>query len=202
MKKVTGLFPTPVFSNTLDRELTENELAFIKENENKIRPNTGNYSSIDNQILESRELASIKKFFMDNIQSYFDDIICPRDAVSPYISLSWLNYTYDQGFHHSHCHNNSIISGVFYIQTNEDDKIHFSKLTASPIQFTSKNYHEFNSQVWWLPAEKNCLLLFPSDLYHEVKNHDSDETRISLSFNVFVKGKIGSLEDLSYIELK
>jgi uncharacterized protein (TIGR02466 family) len=201
MKKLTALFPTPVLSNTLDRNLTDLELAFIKETENKKKKNAGNYHSIDTQILENPELQDIKKFCMANVTDYFQDIICPINSVEPYICLSWLNYMYQNGFHHRHCHSNSIISGVFYIQTSSEDKIYFHNLKEPTIKFHTDNYHEFNSVSWWVPAEKNTLILFPSDLWHEVKIHSSTETRISLSFNVFVKGKIGDLNELSYIRI-
>lgn len=200
MKRITPLFPVPVFSNTLDRDLTSTELGYINEQEKDLRTNAGNFSSKNVNVLESKELSDIKKFCLDNINMYFEELICTKNNVVPYITISWINFTYGKGFHHKHWHPNSILSGVFYIHTSPNDRIHFHKSTTEPIKFDIEKYHEFNSGVWWIPAEKNTLLLFPSTLWHEVINRDSEDTRISLSFNVFVKGHIGNIDELNTLE--
>jgi hypothetical protein len=41
------------------------------------------------------------------------------------------------------------------------------------------------------------LLLFPSDLTHDVPTVTGDVERISISFNTFLVGKIGSNENLT-----
>ena len=52
--------------------------------------------------------------------------MCPKEELDFYITQSWINITKPDEFHHEHFHTNSIISGVFYISTEEDDAITFS----------------------------------------------------------------------------
>jgi ectoine hydroxylase-related dioxygenase (phytanoyl-CoA dioxygenase family) len=52
-----------------------------------------------------------------------------------------------------------------------------------------------------LSAESGELLLFLSTLEHSVLENKSEEDRISISFNTFTKGSIGSIEDLTYIPI-
>ena len=52
----------------------------------------------------------------------------------------------------------------------------------------------WNSQKWWLGANSGELLLFPSTLVHEVGLRDNPGTRISISFNTFLRGDIGNHE--------
>ena len=63
---------------------------------------------------------------------------------------------------------------------------------------------EANLKIWYLINIKfhprKQILLFPSYLKHRVLKNNSDHERISLSFNVFVKGIIGS--KISNTELK
>ena len=196
-----ALFPTPVFVSKLDRELTNDEWSVINDHRSVVNRNYGNWTSQDSKILEDEKMFELKNFCVGSVKEYFETIICTSNDIEPYITLSWLNYTDKNGYHHRHVHNNSIISGVFYISVAEDDRIYFHNDRQRQIDFFTETYNNFNSQAWWIPAKKNSLLMFPSELPHSVKTHETEDTRISLSFNVFVKGKIGNKLDLSWIEL-
>jgi hypothetical protein len=50
-----------------------------------------------------------------------------------------------------------------------------------------------------MKADKNSLIVFPSDLEHEVDTKPSKNTRISLSFNSFLKGNLGQVASLDYL---
>ena len=63
------------------------------------------------------------------------------------------------------------------------------------------NFNIFNSFAWWIPVKENDLILFPSDLEHGVDTVTLDHTRISLAFNVFVKGEFGNKKNLKWIKL-
>jgi len=202
---ITPLFPKAVADTTLDRELTQDEWNAVRYHENHVRKNAGNVTSIESQILDNDpRFSNIKEFILKNVKEYFDTVICPDDPIEPYITLSWLNYTYKGGTHHKHAHGNSILSGVFYISVASDDKIFFynDKYSNVEIYPDPKKYNQYNSISWWLPAEKNMLRLFPSDIQHSVGEVEEDVTRISLAFNVFVRGEIGSKHDLKWIHLK
>ena len=53
-----------------------------------------------------------------------------------------------------------------------------------------------NSEAWWFQVKTGDIILFPSSLTHMVENKEGANTRISLAFNVFIKGKIGKKEEL------
>ena len=110
------------------------------------------------------------------------------------------------GYHHHHFHQNSIISGVFYISTEEDDKITFSDPNTKVrelIKFEPKEYNVWNSSIWSFPVATNELILFPSWLSHQVRvNEKATTDRISLSFNTFVGGTLGKESDLTKLILK
>ena len=134
---------------------------------------------------------------------YFRSAYKIDEDIKIFITISWVNYTETGEYHHAHNHPNSVISGVYYIETDESDTITFSapwtnKLTMymSPIE-----YNQWNSEEWWYPTRKNTLLLFPSKLVHRVNQVESDKTRISLAFNTFIKGKIGG-SNLSELVIK
>lgn len=193
-----GLFPTPVMRFKIGREFTETESEFFEANRSNPRPNSGNTTSEDRYILRNQEMLDLSQFFQRCIDIYMQEIISPKFPVRPYITQSWMNFTEPGQFHHRHEHPNSYLSGVFYVHGDpEKDRILFSKNNYEQISVPPKNFTIYNSPTWWLPAGTGDLLIFPSRLTHQVEQTVSDSTRISLSFNTFLQGIIGSADELT-----
>jgi hypothetical protein len=106
---IHNLFPIPVGIYKLDRDLTEQELVFIKGQET--RPNMGNKTSKDNTILRNKELTKLRDFIETSVADYFKTIHNPKHNVSLRITQSWCNYTEPGQWHHKHAHPNSFVSG-------------------------------------------------------------------------------------------
>ena len=200
--EVISIFPTGVGRFKYDNDLVDVK-KFIDTNiKNNLVENTGNKTSSNVNILDLEEFKDIRLFVESAITEYFENVISPDGDVQPFITLSWLNFTEKDRFHHKHWHGNSIVSGVFYISAVEEhDKIHFYNENKSAIELTPKNFNIFNSSGWWIPVKENDLLLFPSSTAHGVETVLLDHTRISLAFNVFVKGEFGSKRHLKWIKL-
>ena len=203
--KIEALFPVALGSTELDRELTKEELDFFKRTqESKDRvTNHGNTHTNDHYILDNPELSELKKNLTEKVNLYFRDVYKIDEDIKIYITISWVNYTETGEYHHAHSHPNSVISGVYYIETDESDTITFSTpwLNKLTMYMNPTEYNQWNSEEWWYPTRKNTLLLFPSKLTHHVDQVKSDKTRISLAFNTFIKGKIGG-SNLSELFLK
>jgi uncharacterized protein (TIGR02466 family) len=199
---INGIFPTPVYISKLNRNLTKPELTFIDKIKLDCHNNEGNIVSNDNYILNQKIFKNLKKDLDLKIQDYFDKIICPSNNVIPYITQSWLNYTETNQYHHKHEHPNSLVSGVFYINCDEEhDKIKFFNSKYSTIKLEAKDYNIWNSESWWFSVKTGDVILFPSSLTHMVETKQGTNTRISLAFNVFVKGTIGNNKSLTELVL-
>jgi uncharacterized protein (TIGR02466 family) len=197
---ISNLFPIPVALYKLDRELTEDELVFIKGQE--IRPNMGNITSVDNMILCNHKMTKLRDFIESGILEYFKTVHNPKYNVNLRITQSWINYTGPEQYHHKHNHPNSFVSGVFYPQANRDtDKIHFYRDGYPQIQLPPNEWNTWNSDSWWFAVGTGDLILFPSSLSHMVETVKSKDTRISLSFNTFPVGQIGEAEKLTELNL-
>jgi uncharacterized protein (TIGR02466 family) len=195
---IQGIFPTPIYFSKIDRELSTKELSFIDKTKLDVYKNQGNTTSNDNYILNNKLFKDLKEDLDLKIQDYFDKVISPSDNITPYITQSWLNYTETNQYHHKHAHNNSLVSGVFYINCNEEhDKIKFFNDTYKPIRLEIKNWNIWNSETWWFPVKTGDVVLFPSSLTHMVETKQGTNTRISLAFNVFIKGTIGNNKNLT-----
>ena len=187
---INNLFPTPVGSFELGRDLSKLEQKFLFNLET--RPNMGNVTSTNNYVLRDNRLSSLRLFLNNSLQEYFQATMSPQDNIKLEITQSWINYTKTGQYHHKHTHPNSIISGVFYIQASKEiDKLFFYNESYQQIKIVPKEFHVYNSESWWLPVETGQLLLFPSSLTHMVATTSGEDDRISMSFNTFYKGKLG-----------
>jgi len=199
---INGIFPTPIYISKLDRELTSLELKFVDKNKKDFYKNEGNITTNNNYILNEKPFANIKKELDLRVQDYFDKVISPANNVTPYITQSWLNYTETNQYHHKHAHPNSLVSGVFYINCHEEhDKIKFFNDNYKTIRLEIKDWNLYNSETWWFSVKTGDVILFPSSLTHMVETKEGDNTRISLAFNVFIRGTVGNNKQLTELHL-
>jgi uncharacterized protein (TIGR02466 family) len=200
---IENLFPTPIYMLNIDRTFTKQELQFVDNQKNKCTNNQGNINTKDNYILNRKEFKNIKKFLDKHCKDYLDTIICPKNNIELYITQSWLNYTEENQYHHIHAHPNSVVSGVLYFDCDkENDKILFSSNKGyQQIKPEIKDFNIWNSETWWFALETGQLVMFPSSTTHQVDTKKGTNTRVSLAFNTFYKGTIGSNSNLTELIL-
>lgn len=194
--KLITLFPRTVYKKNIGNFITDEEICSIKNNL-YYKNNEGNMTYQDaeyghSKVLDKPELSRIKKEINKCIADYIYNFLeWEKDSVKLKVISSWMNEITNKGqYHHIHSHPNSIISGVFYLRTLEDDRIMFYNLDKKLDYWSIPlNPNYLNAESWWLPVEDNDLLLFSSDFKHSVPsnlNNDYNKRyRLSLSFNTF-----------------
>jgi len=197
--EIHTLFPTTVYRNNINRKFTKQELNFLQLSKKNIRKNIGNSSTNQSYILENNQFKNLKKDILFYINDYCENFLkINSKKIKPYITQSWLNFTNVNEFHHLHHHHNSFISGVFYVKSKKDvDKIHFAEDNKYLLRPEYTEFNIYNSEDWWLPTETGDVLLFSSKLKHYVRHKEDTNERISLAFNVFLKGEIGTKNDFT-----
>ena len=202
---INNIFPIPVYTTKIDRGFTKQELQFVNEQKKHCTNNTGNISTKDNYILNRKEFKNIKKFLDKHCKEYLETIICPKNNIDIYITQSWLNYTEANQYHHRHEHPNSVVSGVFYFDSDiKNDKILFSHgkgYQQIKPETDKEKFNLWNSGTWFFPVETGNLFMFPSSTTHQVETKKGNNTRISLAFNTFYKGTIGVNSELTELIL-
>jgi uncharacterized protein (TIGR02466 family) len=199
------LFPTCISVLDLERPFTKKELNKVDSllKDENIMPNMANFTTKNKNILDESTFANLKREISQGFAHYVNQIINPINDIEIYITQSWLNITTIGMAHHLHSHANSYLSGVLYINTNEEDKIIFKRPVQSNLilSTTPKISTILNSEYWWVPVSTGQLLIFPSHLEHMVPPFGTEHKRISLSMNTYIKGKIGDEHSATFLEL-
>lgn len=193
-----GLFAQPV--GMFDRQITDDEKTLLMDLQTK--PNMGNTTSVEHFVLRQADLTNLRSWIEECVNEYFLSTASPKNDVSLRITQSWVNYSEQGQYHHKHAHPNSLVSGVFYVQTNPDDRIYFYRAGYQQIRFPTNEWNVWNSESWWFEAVTGRLILFPSSLEHMVPTVQGEQTRVSLSFNTFPVGMVGEEMDLTGLRLE
>jgi len=201
---IEGMFPIPLYITHKCSDLDVLELEDVKSIiEDGMHVNKFNTRSNNTYIFDTK-LKKIKEFCEQHIKIYVEQVISPHENLDFYITQSWLNVTKQGESHQKHSHSNSIISGVFYISTIENDTVCFhdiSIVAKERMHILSATQHMFNSGERILSVKALDLVMFPSWLEHHVNLNETTVDRISLSFNVFAKGIFGHINNLNRLDI-
>jgi len=192
-QNIINLFPTALGVYDTNYHLTEQEYNFVV-NIPKTK-NIGNLMSVNSFVLENKIITNLKEIIKKYLKIYFEEVYQPKYPVNLNITQSWLNFSQKGQHHHSHTHPNSLVSGVFYIETYENDKIIYEKNDSPQIMLFSQKANKWNNGIYVFSVKKSHLYLFPSTLRHFVPVVETNTKRISLSFNTFPTGDLGKSED-------
>ena len=197
----TAGYPTYCTNNTYN--FTEKDIENIKSEKKEMA--IGNFLSDNTYILNEQKYSDIKKYINFHIERYTKDILRVSNDNEVYITQSWLNFSNPNMSHHEHSHPNSFISGIMYVQSNEQCPTVFV-MKDNMFSITPKflEWNVYNSGMQQVYQKPGGVILFPSTLRHMVPpfKGETTDTRITLSFNTYIKGKINVLNDkLTHIDL-
>jgi uncharacterized protein (TIGR02466 family) len=194
--KIYEIFPTQLYISELVGDLSKEELDFINSHKtatDDVGSNYNNSLSENKYILESPELARLKEEIQQNLNLAFEKLIDPKTNVKSVLTQSWLNFNEQGESHHTHRHPNSFLSGVVYINfPNNLGEITFYNDSNDMLYVEPKNITDSNTKQHTFHLREKYILIFPSSLRHGVKENSHKETRISLAFNSFLEGEMGS----------
>ena len=185
--EVTSLFSIPIYDHQYDEDLGDLENECIKRStldSGQVFTNFGGWHS--NNISSNDDFFSEFILEIEKQANNFAKEIEINQSLK--LSNLWININGYKDFNLRHTHENSIISGVFYVKApDKSSKITFyhpaSKLMVREWNINLKR-NNYTSSVWSITPQKGRLLLFPSWLEHEVSPNLSQESRISISFNI------------------
>lgn len=110
------------------------------------------------------------------------------------ITDSWANINPKGHSHKVHTHPNNYLSGVYYVNAPEgsgDIEFLDPRQQALVLQPKAVESTPFNTWKHRITPKEGQLLIFHSWFQHQVQENLSDQERISISFNIMLKGSVG-----------
>ena len=201
-KTTDRLFPTTVslFHNTLEEEYIDSMVKHIMDS-SKVGRQKNWQSENDPQLHKHPKYKALGDKVLELSKVYLDDL--KYEYEKHHITSMWSNILKPGEYHSPHTHSNNLVSGVFYLQSKDDSPaITFvdPRPQSGVIQPQSKEYNVFNSSQYYYPARVNTTILFPSWLQHYVPVNNSNDNRISISFNIMLKGQVGRHDNFQSAE--
>ena len=183
-------FPTMIYikdfpdSEKLNKYLEPKIIQWSQQDKGVLKTNAGGWHSETNMNKKHEYDVLTKELF--NMQ---DEIYQKENLdLKPVLGNMWANINYPGNFNRPHLHPNSLFSGVYWIKTPQNSGNFMIYEPRQGAQCTMPNRKEgkLPPELWrevhYEPVAGRCIM-FPSWLWHEVKPNESNDTRISVSFN-------------------
>ena len=187
-----GFFPTIIYAEDFKLntdELAQNIINWSNQDKGIVRTNVQGWHSTTNM----HELPQFKKL-VDMLYACQKTIYQQEHYESePFLGNMWANINPPGGMNRAHQHPNSLWSGVYYIKAPKNCghlKIDDPRASASmcrPRQKEGKKPSRLYRETHYEPIAGRCIM-FPSWLIHCVDPNESNDIRISVSFNFLQKG--------------
>jgi len=146
---------------------------------------------------KSADLHNQKEFkeFAELVISTSKDILneLKYDVEDVVITDMWATVLKSGENHPAHTHSNNFLSGVYYLHSDQGASIMFQdpRPAAGVILPRIKETIIANASLLSYTSKQNRAIIFPSWLPHYVKPNKSKNKRISIAWNIQVKGQVG-----------
>ncbi|MDB4547941.1 TIGR02466 family protein [Akkermansiaceae bacterium] len=186
-------FPTPIYiadieHPTLNQELERDILAWSKKDKGVVRTNVQGWHS-HTTMQDMSEYKKLVHMLYEAQKTIYDQEHLDSE---PVLGNMWANINPPGGMNRAHQHPNSLWSGVYYIKAPKNSghlKIDDPRSVACmsrPRQKVGKKPTRLFRETHYEP-KAGRLIMFPSWLMHCVDPNESNDIRISVSFNFLQK---------------
>jgi uncharacterized protein (TIGR02466 family) len=134
-------------------------------------------------LLNSDIFLGLKNQIIEKFNDYKNNCLM-FDTTEFQMTTSWGVKVGKNAYSQFHSHSNSYISGVLYLNGDEESgDIEFESPVYEQIMPVPNQFNFINSKTWNVKPQKDLLLFFPSYLKHRIKKHLSNDDRYSIAFN-------------------
>jgi len=179
---------TPIWTtqNNIDCQSAANYCLELRKNNfpNRTRSNYGGWQSKDLILSDHAPLNDIFCLIKNGINDICADI---SQSFKCELNNIWININEKNNGNNEHVHPNSTFSGTIYLQTDKNTGNIIFKNPYFPIQHYNfvvpEDSNIFYQRVTYRPRN-GMLIMFPAWMPHFVEPSNSDNSRISISFNI------------------
>ena len=193
-----GVFPSLISIQQLPRDFDTREkncfdtAVLVDDHSLDHEPTTQISTTRETNVIREYGLIDLEKFILDSVKDYAFNFLQIKDDIDYFINKSWIVKSKPGGFGRIHTHPNSLLSGVIYYRAPKKSGnlllYSGSPATFGNILFGTRSSNYFNSSIISIEPSEGKMILFPSNMQHEVAKNDSNNERISLSFDIWYSG--------------
>ena len=187
--KINYVFTNFLVEDQLDLDLSKLKIFCCNEKKSDAGRNISNYGGWQSKNIE---IVGELMPMVDAINCMLKKI-CKHSGLNDNVKIDnlWININQKSNFNTPHIHAESLFSGVFYVSAPDrcgnivfknPNPLHSCFISSKDIT----NYNDFNAGTWFYEPKPNMILIFPSWVEHYVMPNESDEDRISISFNASI----------------
>ena len=187
-----GFFPTIIYAE--DFKLDTNKIAqdiiqWSNQNKGIKKTNVDGWHSETNMHEKSEYKPLVNELFRMAHQ-IFEEEWLERE---PFLGNMWANINPFGGYNKPHVHPNALFSGVYYVKTPPNCGRLIGQDPRPGIQtcMPTRKKGQPPKHLWrdvHLQPQENRAVIFPAWLWHSVEPNQSNENRISVSFNFIQRG--------------
>ena len=186
-------FPTPIYlfdhnDPSLNIQLEKDILNWMKEDKGMSKTNIKGWHSTTDMNTKPEYQRLVKVLFEAQFKIYEEEHLDSE----PYLGGMWANVNPPGGMNRAHIHPNSLWSGVYYVKAPENcgilriDDPRTSAAMSRPNMKEGDVPARVHREACYKPIAGR-LIMFPSWITHCVDPNESDDLRISVSFNFLQK---------------
>ena len=183
-------FPTPVYIKNLPNAVELNQyleqkiIQWSQQEKGLSKTNAGGWHSPTDMNTKEEYNVLTKELFTMQEEIFKKEFLTQK----PVLGNMWANVNYPKCYNRPHVHPNCLFSGVYWVKTPVKSGKFMIYDPRPGIQTVMPNRKEeqLPSQLWrevQYESRAGTIIMFPAWLWHEVKPNESNDTRISISFN-------------------
>ena len=187
-----GFFPTLIHAKDVDLntdQLANDIIAWSKQDKGVTKTNVKGWHSETNM----HEMPQFKSLVDELFKMQFEVFKEEWLDKEPRLGNMWANINYPNGYNRPHIHPNSLFSGVYYVhaQPNSGKLVCNDPRPGIQTNMPTRVKGQPPKHLWreiHLDPKEGRILMFPSWLWHCVEPNESNDIRISVSFNFIQNG--------------
>ena len=187
-----GFFPTLIYAEDfkLDtNQIANNILQWSKEDKGIKKTNVNGWHSETDMHKKTEYKPLVDQLFKMVDQMFIEEFL----EREPKLGNMWANINYQGGYNKPHVHPNALFSGAYYVKVPPNCGRLICQDPRPGIQtcMPTRKQVEIPKHLWrdvHLQPQENRAIMFPAWLWHSVEPNQSNEPRISISFNFIQDG--------------
>ncbi|MGF1538210.1 MAG: TIGR02466 family protein [Elainellaceae cyanobacterium] len=189
-------FPTPIWKHSVKGAETLNpalrEEIFLERSRDERGMSVSNVSGwhSSDKLHQRPVFRQLFANLNDSIGAIVNELAWDLKQVTPAVISCWAMVSPKNAYSSFHHHPNSVLSGVYYVQTPEncgDLYFHDPRAGGQILLPPVRKSTPWTTGKIRLKPQAGLCVIFPSWFWHGVEPNLSDEIRISISFNIGVR---------------